>query len=182
MWRSAINDLIFLAAYLHFLEHHSLISKDEVASKLGLDSGKKSDQKTVNSIEEKKESETDNSQQKDITLGVDIEDYLHGLAQLPRELSRLAINCVRSGNYNFVSIINFFVQDLYNGFRLLNLRNDPLRRKFDAIKYDVQRIEEVLYDVEVRKLAPLSVSSSSSSSSSSSTPQDSSYSSDSSAS
>jgi hypothetical protein len=27
--------------------------------------------------------------------------------------------------------------------RLLNLKNDALRRKFDAIKYDVQKIEEV---------------------------------------
>jgi len=123
----------------------------------------------VNSIEEKKESEMDNSQQKDITLGVDIEDYLHGLAQLPRELSRLAINCVRSGNYNFVSIINFFVQDLYSGFRLLNLRNDPLRRKFDAIKYDVLRIEEVMYDVTLRKLSASSSTSSTSSTSTTTT-------------
>lgn len=34
----------------------------------------------------------------------------------------------------------------------LNLRNDALRRKFDGIKYDLQKIEEVLYDMTVRGL------------------------------
>ena len=51
------------------------------------------------------------------------------------------MNCVRSGNYHLPPIINAFVSELYSGFRLLNLRNDALRRKFDAIKYDVQKIE-----------------------------------------
>lgn len=32
------------------------------------------------------------------------------------------------------------------------MRNDALRRKFDGIKYAVSKIEEVLYDVSVRKL------------------------------
>lgn len=37
-------------------------------------------------------------------------------------------------------------------FAQLNLRNDALRRKFDGIKYDLQKIEEVLYDMTVRGL------------------------------
>jgi hypothetical protein len=28
-----------------------------------------------------------------------------------------------------------------------------LRRKFDALKYDVQKIEEIVYDVKIRNLA-----------------------------
>jgi hypothetical protein len=28
-----------------------------------------------------------------------------------------------------------FVNDLYSGLRLLNLRNDGLRRRFDGVKY-----------------------------------------------
>jgi hypothetical protein len=51
------------------------------------------------------------------------------------------MNCVRFGNYKLPPVINAFVSDLYSGFRLLNLRNDALRRRFDSIKYDVQKIE-----------------------------------------
>ncbi|KAJ3360014.1 hypothetical protein GGF32_008812 [Allomyces javanicus] len=38
--------------------------------------------------------------------------------------------------------IRAFVQELYSGFQLLNLKNDLLRRRYDGIKYDVKKIEE----------------------------------------
>jgi hypothetical protein len=47
--------------------------------------------------------------------------------------------------------ISAFVSDLYNGFRLLNLKNDNLRKRYDGIKYDMKKIEEVLVCV-VRRL------------------------------
>jgi hypothetical protein len=36
----------------------------------------------------------------------------------------------------------------------LNLRNDILRRKFDSLKYDLKRCEDVVYDLTLRGLAP----------------------------
>lgn len=59
----------------------------------------------------------------------------------PCSQSRLCLNSVRDGNFQLPKTISSFVQELYSGFRLLNLRNDNLRRRFDGIKYDVQRIE-----------------------------------------
>jgi hypothetical protein len=38
------------------------------------------------------------------------------------------------------------------GFRLLNLKNDTLRKKFDSIKYDLKKVEEVVYDLSIRGL------------------------------
>ena len=38
-----------------------------------------------------------------------------------------------------------FVGDLLTGFRLLNLKNDSLRKKFDSLKYDLKKVEEVSY-------------------------------------
>ncbi len=32
----------------------------------------------------------------------------------------------------------------------MNLKNDFLRRKVDAFKYDVQRVENVVYDLTIR--------------------------------
>ena len=37
-------------------------------------------------------------------------------------------------------------------FRLLNLKNDNLRKKFDGIKYDLKKVEEVVYDLSIRGL------------------------------
>jgi hypothetical protein len=50
-----------------------------------------------------------------------------------------------------------FVEELYAGFRLLNLKNDYLRKRYDSIKYDLKKIEEVVYDITIRKLAPVTV-------------------------
>lgn len=34
----------------------------------------------------------------------------------------------------------------------LNLRNDNLRRRFDSLKYDLKRCEDVVYDLTLRGL------------------------------
>jgi len=34
------------------------------------------------------------------------------------------------------------------------LKNDSLRKRFDAIKYDVKRCEEIVYDLSIRGLSP----------------------------
>ncbi|KAI8053372.1 Translin [Syncephalis plumigaleata] len=64
---------------------------------------------------------------------ITIDDYLHSLCTLISEL---------------------FVKELHSGFQLLNLKNDMLRKRFDGIKYEVKRIEEVVYDLTLRGLKP----------------------------
>lgn len=50
-------------------------------------------------------------------------------------------------------LLKFFMYDwCTGGFRLLNLKNDSLRKRFDALKYDVKKIEEVVYDLSIRGL------------------------------
>lgn len=43
--------------------------------------------------------------------------------------ARLATNCVTMGDLERPLRINNFVNELHNGFRLLNLKNDNLRKK-----------------------------------------------------
>ncbi|KAM3956134.1 translin [Aphomia sociella] len=85
---------------------------------------------------------------------LDIEDYLVGLLMLCSELSRLAVNSVTRGDYSRPLQISKFVMELNAGFRLLSLKNDHLRKRFDALKYDVKKIEEVVYDLSIRGLLP----------------------------
>lgn len=83
---------------------------------------------------------------------LDIEDYLMGILNMVSELSRFAVNAVTFGDYERPLKISKFVAELNAGFRLLNLKNDGLRKRFDALKYDVKKIEEIVYDVSIRGL------------------------------
>jgi len=87
------------------------------------------------------------------TLYLDIEDYLLGLCHLSNELSRLAVNSVTSEEYSRPIRIAEFLNSLHTGFRLLNLKNDNLRKRFDSIKYDLKKVEEVVYDLSIRGLS-----------------------------
>lgn len=66
--------------------------------------------------------------------------------------SRLSVNAVTAGDYSRPVRIARFIADLDAGFRLLNLKNDALRRRYDALKYDLKKAEEVVYDLTVRGL------------------------------
>lgn len=85
---------------------------------------------------------------------LDIEEYLNGILQLASELSRFATNAVTMGDYSRPLQISHFLADLNAGFRLLNLKNDSLRKRFDGLKYDVKKIEEIVYDLSIRGLLP----------------------------
>ncbi|KAK2735912.1 hypothetical protein FQN57_001052 [Myotisia sp. PD_48] len=83
-----------------------------------------------------------------------IEEYLQALISLVEELSRLAVNSVTLGDYARPLEISTFISDLQAGFQLLNLKNDSLRKRSDAIKYNVKKVEDVVYDLSLRNLIP----------------------------
>eukprot|EP00158_Paraphelidium_tribonemae_P005692 Partr_v1_DN27465_c0_g1_i4_m72116 putative Translin len=82
---------------------------------------------------------------------VDPEDYLHACVSLGNELARMSVSSVIAGNFQLpVEILDFLTQ-LFAQFQLLNLKNDSLRRRFDSLKYDVKKVEEVVYSLKLRK-------------------------------
>ena len=66
--------------------------------------------------------------------------------------SRLAVNSVIVGDFQRPFAIAELLTNISSGFRLLNLKNDALRKRFDGLKYDVSKVEEVVYDLTVRGL------------------------------
>ncbi|RXW22867.1 hypothetical protein EST38_g2988 [Candolleomyces aberdarensis] len=126
------SDAVFVAVLVEYLSSRELASLQRVSEQLGM-----------------KEEWKDR-----VTLPV--EDYLHGLISVVNELSRLAVNSVTLGNFDEPIKISMFVKDLFVGFSMLNLKNDTLRRRFDSLKYDMKKIEEVVYDVSLRKLSTVS--------------------------
>ncbi|XP_017776546.1 PREDICTED: translin [Nicrophorus vespilloides] len=129
-WRRVAQKLCFLISLVVFLEVGMLISKETAASVLGI----KNDAKEGFHLE--------------------LEDYLMGILNLSSELARLAVNSVTCGDYTKPFQISEFVAELNAGFRLLNMKNDSLRKRYDVLKYDVKKIEEVVYDLSIRGLKP----------------------------
>ena len=84
------------------------------------------------------------------SLGVSAEDYLSGLCDLTGELVRKAIYHVIHKNFKEAEKIKELVHDIYGEFLKLHLRNGELRKKSDAIKWNLKKLEEVMYDIAVK--------------------------------
>ncbi|KAK3153822.1 hypothetical protein QOZ80_2BG0181690 [Eleusine coracana subsp. coracana] len=125
-WRSETQAVVSMLAFMHWLDTGGLLMHTEAQEKLGLSSGE---------------------------FGLDVEDYLTGLCFMSNEFPRFVVNRVTAGDYDCPRKVLSFLTDLHASFRMLNLRNDFLRKKFDGMKYDLRRVEEVYYDVKIRGLA-----------------------------
>ena len=84
------------------------------------------------------------------SLGVSAEDYLMGLCDLTGELVRKAIYDVIHKNFNEAEKIKNLVNDIYGEFLKLHLRNGELRKKSDSIKWNLKKLEEVMYDISMK--------------------------------
>ena len=83
-------------------------------------------------------------------LGVSAEDYLSGLCDLTGELVRKAIYDVIHKKFDEAEKIKNLVNDIYGEFLKLHLRNGELRKKSDSIKWNLKKLEEVMYDISMK--------------------------------
>uniref|UniRef100_A0A8I5TE01 Translin n=1 Tax=Pongo abelii TaxID=9601 RepID=A0A8I5TE01_PONAB len=117
-WRFVLQRLVFLAAFVVYLETETLVTREAVTEILGIEPDREKG------------------------FHLDVEDYLSGVLILASELSRLSVNSVTAGDYSRPLHISTFINELDSGFRLLNLKNDSLRKRYDGLKYDVKKVEE----------------------------------------
>ena len=82
--------------------------------------------------------------------GVDYESYLLGLCDLTGELMRKAVNEVINKNEGAVYIIRDLISGLYEQFLAFDLRNSELRKKSDSIKWNLTKVEDIIYKLELR--------------------------------
>jgi predicted translin family RNA/ssDNA-binding protein len=130
-WYITMQHVVGLCALSVYLQHETAITIEQVEHMLQVQVDTKGD--------------TD-------TFHISLEEYLHALISLVNELSRLAVNAVTAGDFQRPLRISAFVKELFAGFQMLNLKNDSLRRRFDSLKYDLKKVEEVVYDLSIRGL------------------------------
>ncbi len=83
-------------------------------------------------------------------LQVRTEEYLLGLCDLSGELVRKAVNAVIHQDYDEVQRITQFTEELYAEFLKFNLRNGELRKKYDSIRWNLAKVEDILLALKTK--------------------------------
>jgi predicted translin family RNA/ssDNA-binding protein len=84
------------------------------------------------------------------SLKVDSESYLLGLCDLTGELVRKAVKDVIQKKYKEALKITNLVEEIYGEFLKFNLRNSELRKKSDQIKWNLKKLEDVVYELKLK--------------------------------
>jgi len=84
-------------------------------------------------------------------LFVSAPDYLAGLCDLTGELMRKANYFAINRKAKDVIRTKELVDKIYEQFLLLDIRDQELRRKFDSVKYNLQKVEDLALRIQFRK-------------------------------
>jgi translin len=82
-------------------------------------------------------------------LDVDIETYLQGICDLVGELVRKAVTSAARGDGATAVGIRDFVAKVHEELLLFDFRNSPARRKFDSIKYGLEKLEDLALQLKM---------------------------------
>jgi predicted translin family RNA/ssDNA-binding protein len=83
-------------------------------------------------------------------LNVDTDYYLLGVADLSGELVRKAILDATQKNYDSAIKIKGVVSDIYTLLLQFDIREGELRKKFDGIKYDLRKLEDLCFQLSLK--------------------------------
>lgn len=84
-------------------------------------------------------------------LGVEDEDYLLGLCDLTGELVRKAVMDGIGKDFESAKQIHSLVQEVYGEFLKIDMRNGELRKKADSIKWNLKKLDDLLYDIGMKR-------------------------------
>lgn len=95
---------------------------------------------------------------------IDYNNYLLGLLRLidtivdftTNAIIRISISSNSSpafkSQYTIGAINLQLINKLQSGFQLLDLKNDSIRRKYDGLKYNLKKVNGIVYDLSLRNL------------------------------
>jgi len=83
-------------------------------------------------------------------LKVQSKHYLLGLCDLTGEIVRKAVYLAGKGQYKEVIKFKDLVDQIYGELLKFNFREPEIRRKFDSIKYDLKKLEDLVLDLKLK--------------------------------
>ena len=85
-----------------------------------------------------------------VELDVDAEHFVLGLADLPGELTRRAVFLAGKGKTDEVMKIRDAMDLIYGEFLKFDFRENEIRRKVDAVKYELRKMEDLVLDLKLK--------------------------------
>ena len=82
-------------------------------------------------------------------LKLDPEFYLMGLIDLTGELVRKAINSAIKEDYKTSVKLKELVSQLYDELMLFDFAGGELRKKFDSVKYDLKKLDDLVLNLKL---------------------------------
>ena len=83
-------------------------------------------------------------------LKVSPEHFVLGLADLPGELTRRAVFLAGKGRIEEVHLIRDQVDQIYGELLKFDFRDNEIRRKVDAVKYELRKLEDLVLDLKLK--------------------------------
>jgi translin len=78
------------------------------------------------------------------------EHFILGLADVPGELVRKAVFLAGKGEVEQVGKIRDTVDMIYGKLLMFDFRENEIRRKVDAVKYDLRKLEDLVLDLKLK--------------------------------
>jgi translin len=85
-----------------------------------------------------------------VDLKVAPDHFVLGLADLPGELVRKAVFLAGKGQVAKVLKIKEEVDSIYGELLKFDFRSNDIRRKVDAVKYDLRKLEDLVLDLKLK--------------------------------
>lgn len=83
-------------------------------------------------------------------LNVLAEHFILGLTDLPGELNRRAVFLAGKGKVDKVKKIRAVVDGIYGQLLKFDFRDNEIRRKVDAVKYELRKLEDLVLDLKLK--------------------------------
>ena len=83
-------------------------------------------------------------------LAVSPKMYILGICDVTGELGRRAVRAATKGNYSEVVKIKDVVEEIFGDLLGFDFRDNETRRKFDSIKYDLKKLEDLVLDLKLK--------------------------------
>lgn len=84
-------------------------------------------------------------------LAISQEAYIGGICDFTGELVRLSAKKAIDNDLESVENLKESVEGILESLLEFDFRNNGLRRKYDSVKYNLQRIENILYEMKILK-------------------------------
>ncbi|MBI2668716.1 hypothetical protein HYX14_02645 [Candidatus Woesearchaeota archaeon] len=85
-----------------------------------------------------------------VSIEASPEHFVLGLADLPGELNRRAVFLAGKGQVAEVSKIRDAVDMIYGELLKFDFRDNDIRRKVDAVKYELRKLEDLVLDLKLK--------------------------------